>query len=1675
MRKYMLFILLLCLAARGQTITDLADIDLSGLPRPTQAKALRYWFDDDAATVQTSNLLSGNHSLDVSGLMEGLHTLHYQVIDNEDVVAYIGSGLFLKAPHGTNLSVKSMRYWFDDDATSVQTASGTTGNYLLDVKDLIDGLHTLHYQLIDESGVAGYVGSSLFLNTGSSFGTEIVKAQKLMYWFDDEIAFRQANIGEGVHMIDASALMEGLHTLHYQVLCTNGQMTPAMSTLFLRVSADTGTAVAKSLLYWFDDGQEAKETEITEGIQLLDASSLIEGLHTVHYQIADSKGTLGSPYSSIFLKMNWDTSTTTAKSLRYWYDDELIATDTAIVNGTQTFDAARLTDGLHTIHYQIVDSNGTLGAPASSVFLKMDASAASVAKNLRYWFDDDAGTVSTTSVAGGTQTLDVSALQTGLHTLNYQLIDSQGRVTPTVTRLFMKNFDKVLADGHNRVTKYQYWLNMNSQAMQTVELDVAANPYTLIALLPMQKEPIQSLQFHFEVTNNVPTIYAKNTLHVRFYDAQNYFTDGQKPFVDYSVKQEVTDLIALNNGDHKTIASPEKNAIHWFKFYAEEGDTVTFKTDQAASIQVFSPEGKEIYSASGSTSVKNGGCHTWMDGTYYVAMHDVTGSRPNISLDFTHLAKYDVVDYDVAAVGNGGCSTITFKGNGFKDLYAVDFVDAANDSIHAFSIGHESDGTTSVTADFTDAEIGKYTALFHFTEGQKYVYDAITVEEAKAIELATEVTFPRSFGHVVTYTCKITNNGNMTAYAVPIYTWLKSKTLDGISHIDYQGLNLRGVYDEIGTDTLSAKEVAALKAESERLGHDHYFFKMWTEDEDNPGDSLFVRANYFFTNIAPNETKTLHLTLTMREVDAFAYFTVPKEWPTYSNIEETSAGSRYKVRHASESSSNWYCCYRERIECVANITTLIVDAATLVNPELGVADCALGWANQKLTAAGDTYCGKNDVAGDFAKRVNALTKTASAASTLLGCAGYGAASNVINAFLHPSVAINCVTAFFKKIPDCPPCIGCGDGGGSGGGSSHDPNEIYGYLAVSGSKFMTDEVEKVNYRIEFENDTAFATRSALTVVIRDTLDSKLFDLATYAPTGIKIGEKVEFLDGEPNFVKTIDMRPEINGLVELEGSYDASKGILTWTFTSIDPMTMEPTNDPMDGFLPVNVDGNGIGEITFDIGLKQKLAEGTEIPNRAGIVFDINDAILTPTWTNIVDATAPESHVADVQMATDSTAAVRITATDELSGPWRYDVYVQYGSGAWFLGAENVPIDSVARVKVYEGIDHGFYTLVTDSAGNVEQKEAAREFSFEVFAPQVDTDTKLQLAEGWNWISHNQQEVLSAEALKPKAQRIVSQTDELYKDARFGWTGDLDELLPTELYKVQMAEQDEVQLSGKLFNAGFRSVPLYEGWNWVGYPVANTMSPAEALQKMEAEEGDFIVGQDGMATFTGGQWTGTLTALQPGQGYMYRSQGDKNLFLNATAQASSRKANGQRSMVNGQYPEGWTVDKRKYPNVMGLVADLYQDGEAVDATEWIVAAFCGDYKSPETDSESPETEMECRGLSQTVNGHLMMNVYGQGGEHITFMALNRESGEVMTVQESEPFRTDILGTMQQPYELHSGVVTGISLTPGPSPKGEGSIYMLDGRRVDKPSTMGNGAYIVTDGNKAQKHVNHKSRK
>ncbi len=1106
---------------------------------------------------------------------------------------------------------------------------------------------------------------------------------------------------------------------------------------------------AAALRYWFNDGYDVKTTEVINNVQLIDVSYIADGLHNIHYQVVDNKGMVGDIASSVFVKLN-PVISTKASHLRYWFDDGNDVKTTSPINGAQLIDVSHIPDGLHNIHFQVVDNKGMVADIASSLFIKINAVDNTKASFLRYWFDDDVATAKVINVPNGVHTLDVSGLLAGAHALYYQLIDSNGKVSTPVGRIFLKNFDKAYGDGGNRITEYRYWLNDNCQAMQTVTLTDAVNPYQLITLLPLQKEPIRSDRFLLEIIDGQPTVIAKNLFTIRFYDVAGSFSDNSRTFVDYGVRQVLTDVELLESGVQATTAKPAENAIKWYCLNAEPGDSVQFRLDRAATIQLFDPSGKEIYAATGIDAVNWGGTHVFETGTYYLALHDVTSTwGDDISIDYEHIDKYAVLRQDVSVVGNGGCSTITFEGNGFRDLYAVELFMSSGEPIQHAYIGHESDATTSIVFDFTDVPLGKYHAKFHFTEEDKVFENLVTVEEARDIELETEVTYPSTFlqGTSTTYTIEITNKGNMTAYAVPIYTWLGTKSLEGIFHIEYDGLGLAGLFDNIEKGSLSASDIAELKAVSISAGDDHHFLKFWAKSEEKPNDSSFVRSNYFFTTIGPNKTKTLRLTVSAKEEIA-SYFTVPKDWPSFDTVGVPEGINAARARFKAPSLKDQYCCIRSRVECITSITADAVGIANKITDILvpgtptdiafGVASCLADALNQLVSATGTIMCGDDsNVEDKLWAKVKAISNGLSIASTLSGCASKILPAGKLKAFLDAINKISegegwltglgigidfegCKEAFSTPIPGCPPTDP--KGGSSSSVAPSDPNDIFGYAAESSSHAIKDGLTDVYYTIDFENDPEFATAPAHEIVVKDTLDATKFDLSSFAPTRVKIGDKSAELDGSKNFVTTIDMRPGINAIAQVTGTFDETKGIATWYVSSLDPMTMEPTKYVQDGVLPVNSNGNGIGELMYDIKLKDGLAHGTEIKNRAGIVFDSNDVIMTPYWTNTIDRIAPESHITNVeQVEGGETATVTVEVADEDSGPWRYNVYVQYGSGAWFLAAENVPADTKATVKIYEGMLNRFYAVATDKAGNVEQKDAKSEFTLNTGAEIIKGD------------------------------------------------------------------------------------------------------------------------------------------------------------------------------------------------------------------------------------------------------------------------------------------------------------------------------------------------------------------
>jgi hypothetical protein len=346
------------------------------------------------------------------------------------------------------------------------------------------------------------------------------------------------------------------------------------------------------------------------------------------------------------------------------------------------------------------------------------------------------------------------------------------------------------------------------------------------------------------------------------------------------------------------------------------------------------------------------------------------------------------------------------------------------------------------------------------------------------------------------------------------------------------------------------------------------------------------------------------------------------------------------------------------------------------------------------------------------------------------------------------------------------------------------------------------------------------------------------------------------------------------------------------------------------------------------------------------------------------------------------------------------------------------------------------------------------FSYELKKSTVN----YQMAKGWTWISHNLESPVNVADIASNVVRVVSQTGEAVNDPQYGLVGSLTELQPAIGYKVQVSDATDKIVKGFEMNANENTVNVLAGWNWIGYPLNQVMTVDEALEYFDATAGDMIVGQEEFAEYDGSVWTGTLKGFKPGQGYLFKTNTTTAIQFNTNTVSDAVNQIGKSNWLIGS---PWTFDKHAYPNAMPVTAEFFVDGSK-STDEYVVAAFVGD---------------ECRGVGRWIGGRLMMNVYGDGGENVTFKAYNKVNKHYYTVAESLKFKADNEGTWYAPIALTLGnETTGMSevnkdllisvgssyITVNAGGKNISSLTLtnMGGVTVLSASDLGTGATITT---------------
>jgi|GEM_PF-5556466 len=267
-------------------------------------------------------------------------------------------------------------------------------------------------------------------------------------------------------------------------------------------------------------------------------------------------------------------------------------------------------------------------------------------------------------------------------------------------------------------------------------------------------------------------------------------------------------------------------------------------------------------------------------------------------------------------------------------------------------------------------------------------------------------------------------------------------------------------------------------------------------------------------------------------------------------------------------------------------------------------------------------------------------------------------------------------------------------------ASLDPNAKYG---PSGFQGYINEEKTMAYTIHFENmDTA--TAAAQIVFIADTLDSEVYDLSTFEFDHIQIaGSWYKIPPHRQEFVVDYDLPGDQNNILRISAKLDTAEQVAKWWLITFDKLTRKVTLDALAGFLAPNVQHpEGHGWVSYKIMLKDGLPHDTEIKNRAVIVFDNNEPILTDHWVNTIDKEGPVSNVASAARTGDSTVVLTINANDAHSGVKRYAVYMSKDGGAYNI----LGYSSKNQVNVF-GLEpqstYRFYSESVDNVGNSEIK------------------------------------------------------------------------------------------------------------------------------------------------------------------------------------------------------------------------------------------------------------------------------------------------------------------------------------------------------------------------------------
>lgn len=335
-------------------------------------------------------------------------------------------------------------------------------------------------------------------------------------------------------------------------------------------------------------------------------------------------------------------------------------------------------------------------------------------------------------------------------------------------------------------------------------------------------------------------------------------------------------------------------------------------------------------------------------------------------------------------------------------------------------------------------------------------------------------------------------------------------------------------------------------------------------------------------------------------------------------------------------------------------------------------------------------------------------------------------------------------------------------------------------------------------------------------------------------------------------------------------------------------------------------------------------------------------------------------------------------------------------------------------RAYDASTGMVYTQLECSNGDVAftKDQIAGTYADPVLLNALDyQEQTTSLTKGWNWMAlYVQPDDMSMQTvLAPINAEITmakSQTG-FMESTGSEWYGNEIMMNNSEMYKINLSAPATLKVLGRVADPSSRLITVKQGWNWIAYNATSAMSLDEAFAGMQPEDGDVVKAQSCFAVYDGYEWAGTLSLLEPGQGYMLYSvaTADRTFAYPSAGQIDkTAKARARRLPPAGYFEP---VDYHKYPDNMSLIARVTFDGNELPEAE--IGIYAGD---------------ECRSHAYTNDAGLAyVTIPGNAKTTLTFKLLYK--GKVYTSTTTLDYESDgIVGSTFNPFVINFDTTTGI---------------------------------------------------